>query len=628
MVACRGSSTQPVAEPASPTPTPAVVGVESAKATAQRPHVQRVPLQGEPHHNAMREVSLSPSGDAALTFARDGRVRLWPSFQLETVPWRLPLSAPAWMSLAAIDGGYRVAVVDTAGGTHVGRVEVTDEGAFWVEEFDRPPRDPMFEVHVLPGGDRILALGIDHRIRLWDAAGNVLATLDEYGVIPWQLRVETEPSGAVHLAAVMFGPTRMQRLSIEGDRIALQGDAVTLAIDQSPNRNDAGMSADGRYATAMQKPRRFKPRIEIEVVDLHDGSRRMLAFDSDANRRPRVHPQADAVLVETGSGAVWKLPLSAAVPWTPGEDRASVPVVTPVRVNLAGSNEAWMMHSTARAGVHAAAFGRTLYVQPLGGEAKGLQTGTRFYPKAAALDADGSTVAWGTKDALFVEPVSATTPARRLAPTADDPALLAFVGDQLLAMDEYGLLQLRDRASDAVVARAGVRVDGHVQQAAWRPEPGGGTVIVASSASYAKLRVVPVRDGAFGTVVEVPDADRTQWPEGGPPNGVEPLAWLGSLGLDPSGWQLRNRWVRTMVPHSGGTRWVVIQKPDFGGSLTVADAAGGRSWVEPIDRWHQIAWSEDGTRLVVTGGEGGGVYDAATGKVVLLRFMTPPEAKP
>ncbi|MGH1342511.1 MAG: hypothetical protein ACRBN8_13205 [Nannocystales bacterium] len=613
------------------TDTPTAPAAENPQATA----MPSVALVAARHDASMHEVVLSPEGGSALTLDVEGGVRLWPSFESDALPWTLPVEEPSWMSLAATESGFVAAFIDTSGGTHIARIYVTETGARWTTAFDLSPIDPMFEVHVLSGGTRILALGVDHRVRLWNTNGKILAELDEHGVIPWQLRIGHDAQGQTHAAVVQFAPVRMQRLEISDDALSLEGEPHTLAIDQSPNRNDIGMSADGRYATAMQKPLPKKGRFEIEVVDLHDGTRRMLVGESDTRFRPRVHPFADEIIAETGSGQALRLPLSAAVPWDSGTDRSTLVPVAAATISYDGSNEFSLMHTTARGGMHATAWGDAFRVQSVHGSSPTLMQGQPLAAYAVGLSPTGSTVAWGTGDEIIVESVDGTGETRRLAPTAGAPRLLAFAGEEhLVTLDNAGHVQVRQIETDTVLDTATIPVVWGIEHAGWRPEERGGHVVLASSRPSEPLQILAVEEGKLGSVQAVNSSERTSWPEGGKPRGWESTDWMAGLGHEMAALHLRPVEIFGTAPTSTGDRSVVLQKhrsvfTSRDAHLTMIDTErNARVWVRRAQGLHGTSWSEDGTRFAYVDRTGGHVCGGDDGESVLDRRWAPRVSPP
>ncbi|MEM6289794.1 MAG: hypothetical protein AAGA54_00970 [Myxococcota bacterium] len=584
------------------------------------------------HQHPMTEVVLSPSGASALTLDAQGGVRLWRDVTADDVPIELPVEEPLWMSVAESEDGLRVAFVDTAGGSFVATVTFSEEGVSWRPAFEMPPTDPMFELHVLEGGARILALGVDHRVRLYDARGTTLATLDEHGVIPWQLRVGTDAQGKPVAAAVQFSPVRIQRLSLDEDRLALVGEAHTIGIDQSPNRNDIAMSPDGSYVTAMQKTDPKRGRFELEIIDLQDGSRRMLVGESDTLFRPRVHPLHEAILAETGSGQALRLSLDEAVPWTPGADRALLEPAAATTVPLSGSDDDSMMHATLQRGRHASARGDTLFVQSIDRQTKVERRPAPFVPVAAALDHAGTTVAWATETSIELEGPGGRT---SLAASGEPIVVIGFGHeDTLVTVDAKGTAQIRTRASGEVLDEAALTVSWGVLDHGWRVTATGGTVVLGDDKPSAPLQVLHVEGTHFGAREAVATGKRASWPEGGKPRRVDSADWMTAMGLDLDALEIPPEALRTVRPNADDSLVIVHQARRFqgfdrargvwkrgeAGVLTGVDAkTSKRLWSRAVDRVEDLAWSGDGSRFVYVDGTGGYVCDAATGETLSQR---------
>lgn len=611
-----GATTSP--EQPSPTPT--------AQSEASAAPASSVALERRHHDASMLEVSPSPDGFAALTLDTTGAVRLWTSYD-GAVPFVLPVEEPVWMSLAATGGGYLAAFVDTSGGVHVGRIAIEGGTGRWTDAFEAPPMDPMFELHVLEGGERILALGVDHRVRLWDAAGHTLAELDEPGVIPWQLRVQHGASGT-HAAVVQFAPVRIQRLSISDAGLSLKGEPQTVAIDQSPNRNDIALSEDGRYVTAMQKPEANSGRFEVEIIDLEEGTRRMLVAESDEKFRPRIHALADAVIAETGSGAGMRLPLELAVPWQADMERAALSPILAEPVSVSASDEDSRNHAVVRGGIRAVAWGDALHVQPIGGGDAMRVAQVPFDVGAVGLDADGGRVVWGDAAGLYVEPIDGADAPRALSGTAEPAELLAFSGDdRLVTLDAKGNATLRELSSDAVLDTATIPISWGIEHSGWRAGASGGVVVVASSKPGSPLQMLTVRGDALGEPSSVDLEHRVDWPEGGKPRGTDSAAWMSAQGFNLSALGLRRKEVMATLPDPTRTGSVVVQfhrsEADWGAAHLTKVEGEARVWVHDAKGLRDTAWSGDATRFAYVDASGGHVCDGETGAVVLERRWRP-----
>lgn len=631
------------AEVPAPTPTSEQAVVEQAEAAQANATRPPLPIARSLHADPMREIVVGPRGHVALTLDREGGVRLWPDLRADAVgePVELPVREPAWMSVAQAGDGYLAAFVDTTGAARVGRVRVTDDGGEWIPLFEREPDDPLFELHVLEGGDRIIALGVDHRIHLWDAGGDTVAMLDQVGFVPWQLRVGQIPGESPKVLAVLAGPVRVQPLTVSDDGIEVVGEARQVALDRGPNRNDLAMSPDGSTVTALRRPKARKPRFELEIIDIASGERKIIAAESDLSKRPRIHPiDGTQVLVESGTGQGFAIAFDDAMPWPPADgepDREAIPLTALRGHSLPGSSRETRFHSVVTAGVRFVPSSDSIVVDPLDAGHRTIAAKT-FRPISVGLDADGSQVAWGTTSDLVVEAVADGGVPRVIEGVEGSPALVAFAApDRVVAMGSDGSVALRSVADGSVLATSKVPVDWGLAQSGWRPSKGagGGEIVYASLKPSSPAHVLPVDETAFGSLTMAPKAERAQWPEAGKPRNMDSEAWLRGLGLDKSELGIRERSIRVSEPSPDGKRIALVQIsrspggefdleteswiefPDFF-VVTVFDRESGkRLWTREVEALADVAWSRDSKRFALASPtQGGVVCDAKTGETV------------
>ncbi|MCA9708932.1 MAG: hypothetical protein KDK70_24010 [Myxococcales bacterium] len=658
-----------------PTEVAAVPSTNPRESLVEAP----LPLLRSPHAAPMSEVVLEPGGQAALTLDVDGGVRLWTELDASTqrAPLALPAQEPSWMSLAQAQGGFVAGFVDTAGGARVVRVDVDGDGARLRTAFELPATEPLFELHVLDGGERILTLGIDHRVRLYDAEGVEISGLDATGFVPWQLRVQQPVGGSPAIVAVLAGPTRVQSIALEGDRLLLRGEPHTVEIDQGPNRNDLSLTPDGRTVVAMRRPRARKRRFTFELVDLESGSRRLIAAEVDTRDRPRVLlVGGDRALLESGSGAGLWLDLSAAVPWAKGttrEETEEVPAVATKRERLPGSTASRRMHVALAAGVRAVPAGEMLIADPVDTPQHVRLGAAPLRPRAVALDEHGARVAWAMEDSIVLE---GDDEAERASVTLPRPGgaveELAFVGtDGLLVLDHEGHAAIIDDQHGRVLASTRLPVGWGLSAAGFRRGDAfeEGTLALLPGRPKDPIRVVDVGDGEFGRVRDVPRQQRGRWPQLGTGSRdaqgvIEALGFaalssgsIGALVEDRHGGHLiasddaqptlyrvsedetrsiplREGQVQQLRVDPSGSKVAVIQRIHradvFDESGRVADLdrhvvsvydvqAERRLWSWVARNVVDVDWSHDGGRLAVAAFDGGRVIDARTGEALLVR---------
>ncbi len=625
-------------------PEPTKQSVQAVTAELAADEAQKRPsvaLAQRLHDRDISEIVVGPRGRAALTLDTAGGVRLWSDLRAESVapPVALPVEEPTWMSIAKSAQGFTVAFIDTAGATHVGRVTIDDGGGRWTSLFERPGTDPQFEIHVLDGGERIVSLGVDHRIHVWDHHGTTVAMLDEPGFVPWQLRISQPEGEAPNILAVIAGPVRVQPITFKDDTLAITGEARNVALDRGPNRSDLTMSPDGTTVAALRRPKARGKRFELEIIDLKTDARKIIAAESDVKKRPRVHAiDANRVLMESGSGDGFYVNFDAAVPWPPadGEPDREALEVTPLQTFALPSSAATRMHSSVVDGVRFVPDGRSLVVDPLGeGETVSIVR-KGFSATALALDVDGDQVAWGTSEAILLESIGQPGAMHKLAPTESEAELLAFVGGgKLLAMDTQGRASLRGITDGETLSTAKLSIGWGIAESGWRPDDEGGHVVLSSTRPKEDLHILPVAGGAFGTARDVARREQSQWPEAGKPRGMESRTWISEIGLAWDELRLRPAEVRLTPPDPTGRLIAIVQRTaenslfdesqdrwvttsDF--VLTMFDReAGKRLWTHRVSSLRGMAWSANGQRFGLVESKGGFVFDAPTGAVVHAR---------
>lgn len=616
--------------------------------------------RGVGHEISTTEVWLDPRASAALTLDRNGHVRLWPALPpaqrtLEAVaPIRLPVLEPAALSLArAGESGFVIAMIDTAQSARVLAVEVDGDGvARVVERFTIAPDDPMLELHVLDGGDRLLGLGVDHRLRLYDGHGALVSELTEYGLSPWQLRIAGPPE-ALRLAMVLAGPTRLQRFAIEDDRLVEVGEPYPFVLDRGPNRNDVGLLPSGHVAAVFRRPKRRTTEWTLELHDLDSGEVRVLWGEVESKLRPRVHLVDDhRALLEDGDGSGFWVDLDAAVvvptPFELPETVEALPPESKVelrKVPLAASLQGARRHTSVVAGVRVAPSQLGLIVDPLTSDHHFRIAHTPMAVRAMALDHDGGRLALAQTGRVTVEAVgggaggngeavqTVQTVTGCLDPERQVQQLAFTDPDHLLLVSAEQAVICAWRTGEVV---SSVDIPETEHFALRVRAPGDGEVGLALPVSWDEpedLRKLTFADNQFAESVEtVPKRQFGLWPELDESETTLALDRTGgryvlpklqarqfnikredgkrtvSLGSD----RLR---IERFVPSPDGRRLAATHVPartyeDYGyygyyeppSNLSVWSIEGDeaeRLWTMPASRWLDLTWSGDGERLAL-----------------------------
>jgi hypothetical protein len=313
LLGCRVAEPSVESPPTSSSEQPSQVEVVSEPARAYTIALERSPTNGK-----LAEVVLDARGEAALTLEGNGNVRLWPTLAPGQVPWRLRLQDPIWMSLAhQHDGAFTVGVIDTTNAAQIVEVVLGEQAgeAQLVPRFAIAPTDPLLELLVLDGGERILTLGADHRLCLYDLDGRLLSQIDERSFAPWQLRSGGgDGHEPLHLAVTLAAPLRIERIVLDGDQLRRTHEPWPVELDRGPNRNDLALTHDGRYAAALRRHKATGEEWSVELIELETGERKLIAGRLDTTVRARMHMlPGGRMLLESGSGRAYLVALDQAV---------------------------------------------------------------------------------------------------------------------------------------------------------------------------------------------------------------------------------------------------------------------------------------------------------------------------
>jgi hypothetical protein len=556
----QGGATTPAQSETKTTASTSSVGANTAR--------ESIALAAAMHDVAVTEVILDPLGESALTIDEEGGLRLWPTVrgtEIE-VPIALPDREPVWATLArGEDGAFVVATIDTQGGARVARIELGEGGAKRTELFEIPAVDPQFELYVLEGAQRIVALGKDHRVRLFDTSGAVKSEIDRVGFIPWQLRVAPTKHGVTPMLAVLTQPVRAQSMRIDHDRLEVVGEAWMVGLDQSPNRNDLALSPDGTKVAALRRPKSKGKAFTLQLIEMATGDRKVILGELDAKVRPRLHyVDMDRALLETGNGTGFWLDLNAAVPKTQTE----IPLTPVTPVKLPEGHEDERMQVTVVAGIRAVPVSGGLVIDPIDTPRHTLLTKAPAFANVIAIDHDGARVAWGNPGNVVVEQVGGR--AQRFA--VDVGRLRA------LALQESGhVLATGDRGS-VIVDEQGATT------------PGEATAPIEQTARE-RRKAAEARTAG--------------------------LALHGGKLLrgeaDPTG-----RFI-AVVERTLGDGFDFAGVGEGSLQLSVYDAQShARLWTRAVKELDELVWSGNGSRLAVAGG-GVRVIDAKSGESLLVR---------
>jgi hypothetical protein len=453
--------------------------------------------KGAAHTATIDHVALAADGRSALTRDVGGGVRLWPTLDGSKEPVPLPARGVDHMSVAATrDGkGWTVAMVESSG---QGTILAVDKEGKTTELASMPPHDPMYEAHVLAGGDRILTLHRDSSIRMLDRTGRMLGRFERRKFSPRQLRVSadgrrvvgivvegqvgTQISGYLYPIAVTSNPQRM----FSG------GQPDEFRTPFPPDQHNAVLSPDGRYFVFLA-PDQIGRQLRLLVHDMtRPGARRSFSTDVPALSTPTVGfagPGQVLVTSQANEGTAWQINLA---------NGRTVPRSGPPRNAQA---------VTAQSNVIVAGYGTWLYVQDISGANQRFLGYESFRPASVAFSPKGKWLAWGyDRSEVYIEPFlgPSKAPTRLESDVEDRMRHLFFVDEgHVLGVDSSNAILLVDWTSGTVVAESSVNWP--VSNVEYEPETG---VLLLDGAHLGKrVLEVSTKDGFSGQYI-LPDDSR------------------------------------------------------------------------------------------------------------------------
>jgi WD40 repeat protein len=661
-LACHDGSNTSAPTPAEPAPAAVV------EQQAEPVELPGIALAHGGHRDDIVDIVLCPDASAALTLDRNGGVRLWTTLDGIREPLIVPIDDPSSLSIARTQTGYMIATLDTIGGAEVYEVREHESELRLDSRFSIPPTDPLFELHVLDGGQRLLALGVDHRVRLYDAQGTLLSSIAEHGFVPWQLR-HTETDAGVTLVAILAGPTRVQPLELRDDHLQIIGEPFAVELDRGPNRNDLALTPDGEHIAAFSRRKWRSGEWQLQLFTLADGQTSVIEGKSlsESKERPRVHLlDGDRMLLDDGTGFGELISLDPSVPRT----SSTRP--------LPGSSERARLFTSVERGVRVVPSGHHFIVDPLDDD-EHLRIGHERAPmRGAGLSPDGKRVIWAFHDGWAVESIDAAS--RTAKPNIlahSQPLIFAdFVDDDhVLLVSETGTIELVHPVTGTV------KTSNEAPRRLSRAQLARGE---------SPMLLVRDRDSTQDLLLEIGTeaiTERTRVAAEsafiGPWYPAEtPSAWISMAGLHAGWWEspLDEVTLETELavalerPHanildmittpdgarvfaasSSGSKLLVRTRPNDimrvgqlemmstlepnpasrlsaspsgdllavvydNGDISVHDARTlERRWARVDTTANALGWSADGTRLVVAGEFGGVVLDAASGELELER---------
>jgi hypothetical protein len=633
----------------------------------------RVPTSGVPHTGAISLVAADPSGRAALTRDTAGGVRLWPALDGSREPIVIPVRDPRAMALADDGaGGWTLALLDAAGGA---RIVGVDRAGKLLPLASVPPTEFIADMVVMPGGQRLVAVGADHVVRLLDSSGRELARADRPGLRPASLRLVVDHSGTPHVAAVTAGEFdgKEARFAVEvlplelGERSVAFATGQTIMLDSPPTFDNPALAPDGRMAVFVQRQRIGSATWSVVAKQLADGVQ--VSHDSGLalGVQPRIGLLANGrVLLDDGTGIGRVVDL----------EQRKVELI-PVRAEPTINH---MLEVFAN-GRRLAPASNWLAVHELSTDELAYLGYEQLLINSAALSPSASAVAWSLSDRVTVERIGGAdgqaadaleVPGTRMHPQM----FVGFVDEQHLAMIDWtGGLQVV-RWSDGELLDS-ADLGANVNAAELRRAESGDAALLVRTQLWQNPLLVELREGeitgryltqgashlvgiwspsdrsfdAWGVwlmdgTARLHEFTFTQLREGvdtatalqagrnfdpGMPEQLVMASdgtqlWVRTLGMRATLYASKPTQTREVLlspgfvvslwPSPDARRIAVVQQRDPGQLLTIyaADTLTPL-WSQPMPTTMAVSWSDHAEALAIPANLGGVVFDAETGSV-------------
>jgi hypothetical protein len=613
--------------------------------------------KGAAHSATIDMIALAPDGTAAVTRDVGGSVRLWPALDGTREPIPLPARGVEHMTVASNKArtGWTVAIVEASG---QGTVLAVDRGGEAEVAVSLPPHDPLYEAHVIAGGERVITLHRDSSIRMLRRDGRELGRFERRKFAPRQLRVSDDGRRVVGIVeeGVLSGQVSgyLYPISVtdNAERLFVGGTPEPFSSSFAPTRANTALSPDGRFFVFLT-PDQAGQTLRLLVHDLtRPGGRRSFPTSAPAFTPPAIGFAGRAHVMITSAateGTAWQISLV---------DGRTVPRSGPPRNAQAVSVASNML---------AAGYGTWLYVQEATGANERYLGYETFRPGAVAFSPKGDWLAWGYDRAeVYIEPFFGPdrTPTRLESDVQDRMRFLFFVDEHhVLGVDTSNTILLVDWTRGEVVAESSVTWG--LSDVQFEPD----TRVLLLDGAHLGKRIVEVdtKGGFSGQYILPDDARRSGlfskgagggavlWTFGNdtklrtytlaelrrgltqdevlqkgefqPPGNLLAIDRLGNRYVSASGRISVSRGVNTktielptetIMPSFDGKMMLAMQGDRDGVRVTAYDTAKlEEKWTHHVSTFpNSAAWTRDGSYVALASDAGGVVLDAKTGKPI------------
>ena len=491
---------------------------------------------GAGHTSNIDMVAISSDGQAVLTRDQIGGMRLWPVLDGSTEPVVIPVQGPQQFSVArrsesqgAEAGGFVVGAVDSAGGAKVFAVsrdgEVTERGSL-------APFQPLFEIHALPGGRRLLALYRDHSIGLIDDSAQEITRFEERRFRPTSLRLSADAQTFVAVISstdtadtIEIQPMVIRRLTerakeaakeaaTEGATIERNGASRRITSANPPASTTVALAPNGTRVAVVDKP--AGNSWELAVADLSKAkAEARIQVTMPSHIIPNIgFVSGEQLLVSANDGSLsWLIDLSD----ESQHARTSAPQ------DFINQGRAQALAS----GVQVVGHGTWLFVHDVLARSHRYLGYRSFQTQSVAVSPSGEWVAWAyTVGPVFVESLGkgpAESKQQYKLPSEPNFGTVKvrfFDDDHLITIDGAGGIYLYRWRDAELVDQAGI----HGAIRALHLQPEAGAMLIERHNNDARLFEVNA-DGFTGPYIVADQAFRAGLLEKGTPSDPQAIMW-------------------------------------------------------------------------------------------------------
>ncbi|MEM6994736.1 MAG: hypothetical protein AAF721_29755 [Myxococcota bacterium] len=404
---------------------------------------------GAGHSANIDLVAADRKGSSAVTRDQIGGVRLWPTLDGSREPVIIPERGALSLSVERRGKSHTVALVDAAGGGKIFSVSKDGEAELTGE---MPPFEPLFELHVLPGGKHVLALRKDHSMHVHDIRGKLVASFTERRFRPQSLQVAADGkafAAVIKEKAALKAEVQRLRIERKGEGFSIARLGSPTLVESAAQLSPATLSISADLSRVAWVDRSVGNGWELKLARLTDDAQSTsFTVVAPSHVTPAIgFADATRLLISANDGGL---------SWLRDTKANSTHARTAAPQDFVNQGKA----QAVRGGVQIAAMGTWLFVHDVKARSHRYLGYQATQTQAVALSPSGEHVAWSySSGAVFVETLGdEAAGAVKLQLDRSAPAFkLIFVDpDHLVIATAAGALRLVSWRDGRTVAEGGV----------------------------------------------------------------------------------------------------------------------------------------------------------------------------